>query len=551
MSSFKIEKLKDTNYHSWKQKIFHLLVLKDLDQHIEGTRPTNAEEHCTWDVSDAKAQAFIALTLSDQLLESVRDVKTCKEMWATIRDVFERHTLLNKLSARRKFYTACKAEEESILQFSNRIRHLGSMLKSMNVTIDDNEMAMALLNGLPDPYDSLISALDAVGTEESNLEFDHVKSRVMQEEQRMGMRIAAATSKAESAALISHTKSNDGTCANCKTRPTCQHCNKKGHTEDKCWKKYPNLNPHRPRNSTPNQPALLVSNEDDAICLLGRHQSEKSSRHQDEWIIDSGCSNHVTFNKSSFTSLISMNSNIELADGNVVDVVGKGTVKLSIVVNGTTKVCYISDVFLAPELGFQLLSVSQLDNKGLTTSFANGRCHVRQGQHLMATGSSKGKLYVIDAPTTSVSSHKLLLSSSLSMWHERMAHVSHSTIQEMVKNNVVTGVKIESSTISSPPCDGCVLGKGHRLPIPKSVSFKSTKILELVHSDLNGPLEVPSNSTTPMLEYILEIKSLCSMSYTARRKQKRSSKLYVPTTEGSISVMSSRITCWRTEFHIN
>jgi len=195
MSSFKIEKLNDNNYHSWKQKIFHLLVLKDLDGHIEGNRPVREADQPSWDASDAKAQAFIALTLSDQLLENVRDVKSCKEMWESIRDVFERHTLLNKLSARRKFYTACKSEDETILQFANRIRHLGSTLKSMNVIINENEMAMAFLNGLPDPYDSLISALDAVGNEESKLEFDHVKSRVMQEEQRMGMRIAAASSK--------------------------------------------------------------------------------------------------------------------------------------------------------------------------------------------------------------------------------------------------------------------------------------------------------------------------------------------------------------------
>jgi len=67
MSSFKIEKLNDTNYHSWKQKIFHLLVLKDLDGHIDGTRPVAAADGAAWDTSDAKAQAFIALTVSDQL----------------------------------------------------------------------------------------------------------------------------------------------------------------------------------------------------------------------------------------------------------------------------------------------------------------------------------------------------------------------------------------------------------------------------------------------------------------------------------------------------
>ena len=51
----------------------------------------------------------------------------------------------------------------------------------MAVMIDDSEMAMELLNGLPEQFDSLISALDALGDEDEGLSFEHVKSRVMQE----------------------------------------------------------------------------------------------------------------------------------------------------------------------------------------------------------------------------------------------------------------------------------------------------------------------------------------------------------------------------------
>lgn len=52
-------------------------------------------------------------------------------------------------------------ENESVLSFCNRIRQLAATLKSMNVAIDDAEMVMAVLNGLPERFDSLISALDA------------------------------------------------------------------------------------------------------------------------------------------------------------------------------------------------------------------------------------------------------------------------------------------------------------------------------------------------------------------------------------------------------
>ncbi len=52
-----------------------------------------------------------------------------------------------------------------ILAYTNRIRQLASTLKSMGVEIDDKEMAMAVLNGLPKRFNNLISALDALGNE--------------------------------------------------------------------------------------------------------------------------------------------------------------------------------------------------------------------------------------------------------------------------------------------------------------------------------------------------------------------------------------------------
>ena len=159
-------------------------------------------------------------------------------MWGAIKDVFERHILLNKLAARRKFYSAVKGESESVLQFANRIYNLSDTLKSMTVMIDDTEMAMALLNGLPEQFESLISALDALGDEDEALSFEHVKSRVMQEEQRIGMRHADATVKAEAAALLSE-KTNVHP-----SRPHCTYCKKLGHIEEKCLKKHPHLNPH-------------------------------------------------------------------------------------------------------------------------------------------------------------------------------------------------------------------------------------------------------------------------------------------------------------------
>ena len=109
-STTKIDKLESNKYHAWKQKIKHLLALKDLDEFIDcNVEPQSTAE---WKRKDIKAQAIIGLTLSDEMLESVREVSSTKEMWQKICDIFEKHTLLNKLSARRKFIPLRKMKEK-------------------------------------------------------------------------------------------------------------------------------------------------------------------------------------------------------------------------------------------------------------------------------------------------------------------------------------------------------------------------------------------------------------------------------------------------------
>ncbi len=50
-----------------------------------------------------------------------------------------------------------------MLVYIIRVRKMASTLQSMDVTIDDKEMAMAVLNGLPPRFETIITALDAIG----------------------------------------------------------------------------------------------------------------------------------------------------------------------------------------------------------------------------------------------------------------------------------------------------------------------------------------------------------------------------------------------------
>lgn len=72
----------------------------------------------------------------------------------------------------------------------------------MGDVIDDQEMAMVVLNGLLERFTSLMNAIDALGKEDESFSFEHVKSRLLQEEQRTEIRAKASTVKSKASALV-------------------------------------------------------------------------------------------------------------------------------------------------------------------------------------------------------------------------------------------------------------------------------------------------------------------------------------------------------------
>src|SRR3979490_2063879 len=57
---------------------------------------------------------------------------------------------------------------------------------------------------------------------------------------------------------------------------------------------------------------------------------------------------------------------------------------------------------------------------------------------------------------------------------------------------MVEGMDITSDTPFPTICEAYIHGKQHREPFPKKASSRATQLLQLVHSDIHGPLKVPT-----------------------------------------------------------
>lgn len=63
-------------------------------------------------------------------------------MWNAFKNTFERHALLNKTDARRKFYTVRIENGDRNLAFTNLIKQLAFALQFMDGPVDEAKMPL-------------------------------------------------------------------------------------------------------------------------------------------------------------------------------------------------------------------------------------------------------------------------------------------------------------------------------------------------------------------------------------------------------------------------
>jgi len=173
------------------------------------------------------------------------------------------------------------------------------------------------------------------------------------------------------------------------------------------------------------------------------------------------------------------------------EIKGCGTVILNVRYGSGVVPCKFENVLHVPSFEYSLLSVSTMTKNGMKVTFGSDKCEISNHSQVLATGILEGSLYFLKGAAQVVKNESAHIA-SLQLWHERLAHVNHQGVSSMVSRGIVRGVKIGTrSQIGT--CVGCISGKAHRSVIPKErTSERATGILDLVHTDVCGPIEVAS-----------------------------------------------------------
>nr|GFA50959.1 hypothetical protein [Tanacetum cinerariifolium] len=179
------------------------------------------------------------------------------------------------------------------------------------------------------------------------------------------------------------------------------------------------------------------------------------------WIIDSGCSKHMTGNRALLTNFVEkFLGTVRFGNNDFVVIAGYGDVVIgSMTIKKST--CFVRN-----EDGVDLL-----------------------------TGDRSLNLYTITLNEVASNSLTCLLakasSSQSRLWHQRLSHLNFVTINNLEKNNLVQGLpkmKFEKDHL----CSACEQGKIHQKHHKSKTAFSSIKPLHLLYMDLCGLMRVKS-----------------------------------------------------------
>lgn len=243
-----------------------------------------------------------------------------------------------------------------------------------------------------------------------------------------------------------------------------------------------------------------------------------------QWIIDSGATCHVASNRDFFQSIISSSSDLTAANGEKIDVKGKGTCAIE-VLNGSGRAITVTakDVLYAPGIDGNLLSVRKLLDANFTVNFNGRTCEIKRNDTRVAMADECSGLYVLRQPNKVCAVTNQHNPNCIHSLHRIFGHRDPDAIRSMCAKGLVDGVKIVDCGIKQQ-CDVCLKAKQARQPFPKSIS-QSAKVLDLIHTDVCGPMQTVSPGGKRYVLTFIDDFSRYTVIYLLREKSEVEAKL--------------------------
>ncbi|CAL5403595.1 unnamed protein product [Camellia sinensis] len=349
------------NYQTWAVSMTAYLQAVDLWEAVEADyeivplpdNPTIQEIkiHKERTTKKYKAKSCLHSAVSEVIFTKIMTLESAKNIWDYLRTESQgndRSRSMQVMNLRREFEIQRMKESETIKEYSDRLLSIVNKVRLLGEDLSDRRVVEKILVTIPERFESKISSLEE-SKDLTSISLAEFLNALQAQEQRRLIRQEGFVEGALKAKLQIQDKSkgkkktgnkDNSSKGNAEvgdnnnkggTYPQCQHCKKTNHPQSKCWWR-PDIKCRKCNQLS------HIEKEEEHLFVASCYASKNSNEH---WFVDSGCTNHMTYDKELFKELDRTKiSKVKVGNGEFIEVRGKGTVAIKSVLD---KKCMIRD----------------------------------------------------------------------------------------------------------------------------------------------------------------------------------------------------------------
>ncbi|CAL2265197.1 unnamed protein product [Prunus armeniaca] len=206
------------------------------------------------------------------------------------------------------------------------------------------------------------------------------------------------------------------------------------------------------------------------------------------WYVDSACSNHMTSHESLLIDIdTNVTAKVKMGTRDLVQATSKG----NLVIETKSGPRHIKEVMLVPGLDENLLSVGQMIEHGYFLLFGDSIVGIyddKSLKHLVTKVPMTGNIcFPLSLQYANAVAMKATIKETTWCWHRRYGHLNLPNLRMLQQKELVYGLP-EIGDLEKM-CQGCAMGKSHREAFDKEKAWRASMPLELIHSDVCGPMQ--------------------------------------------------------------
>ena len=198
---------------------------------------------------------------------------------------------------------------------------------------------------------------------------------------------------------------------------------------------------------------MVEQQHEEKLFVVTHTESAMAVQRADVWLLDSGCTNHMSPNLEMFRNLDKgCVTKVRAGNGELLEVKGRGVAAIQTI----SGIKLLENVLYVPEIEHNLMSVGQLVDDGFSLLFEDDLCVVKDGNAVeLLIVAMKNRSFPLYLNESSHVAYTSVIEKS-SLIHKRLGHCSYSTLREIIRHGLIEDMP--SVTLDNCICRVCEEG---------------------------------------------------------------------------------------------